>query len=78
MAEILATKTSLAGRRMLGTFEAARADALFASPLQPSASPSPDQVRRAVTASLRRLESAAAPPTWRASSVTTRTSRRQG
>jgi hypothetical protein len=48
MTEILATKTSLAGRRMLGTFEAARADALFASP-------SPEQVRRAVTASLRRL-----------------------
>ena len=55
MAEILATKTSLAGRRMLGTFEAARADALFASTLQPSASPSPDEVRRAVAASLRRL-----------------------
>jgi hypothetical protein len=55
MAEILATKTSLAGRRMLGTFAAVRAEALFASTLQPSASPSPDQVRRAVTASLRRL-----------------------
>jgi hypothetical protein len=55
MAEILATKTSLAGRKMPGTFEAARADALFASTLQPSGSPSPGQVRRAVTASLRRL-----------------------
>jgi len=55
MAEILATKTSLAGRRMPGTFEAARADALFASTLQPSGSPSPDEVRRAVAASLRRL-----------------------
>ena len=55
MAEILATKTSLAGRRMPGAFEAARADALFASTLQPSVSPSPDQVRRAVTTTLQRL-----------------------
>jgi hypothetical protein len=55
MAEILATKTSLAGRRMPGTSGGARAEALFASTLQPSGSPSPDQVRRAVMASLRRL-----------------------
>jgi hypothetical protein len=55
MAEILATKTSLARHGMPGTFEAVRAEALFASTLQPSESPSPDQVRRAVTASLRRL-----------------------
>jgi len=55
MAEILATKTSLAGRRMPGAFEAARADALFASTLQPSGSPSPDEVRRAIAAALRRL-----------------------
>jgi hypothetical protein len=55
MAEILATKTSLAGHRRLGTFEAVRAEALFASALQPSGSPSPDQVRRAVTAAVRRL-----------------------
>ena len=40
---------------MPGTFEAVRAEALFASTLQPSGSPSPDQVRRAVTAALRRL-----------------------
>jgi hypothetical protein len=53
MAEILAKKTSLAGHRMPGTFEAVRAEALFASTLQPSGSPSPDQVRRAVTAALR-------------------------
>ncbi|HEV8175248.1 MAG TPA: hypothetical protein VGP91_16540 [Actinoplanes sp.] len=32
-----------------------RAEALFASALQPSASPSPDQVRRAVAMTLRRL-----------------------
>jgi hypothetical protein len=67
MAEILAKKTSLAGHGMPGTFEAVRAEALFASTLQPSGSPSPDQVRRAVTAAL--------PPRWPASSVTTRTPR---
>ena len=55
MAEILAKKTSLAGHTMPGTFEAVRAEALFASTLQPSGSSSPDQVRRAVTAALRRL-----------------------
>ena len=55
MAEILATKTSLAGRRTRGTSRAARAEALFASTLQPSGSPSPDQVRHAVMASLRQL-----------------------
>jgi hypothetical protein len=32
-----------------------RAEALFASTLQPSESPSPDQVRRAVATTLRRL-----------------------
>ena len=53
MAEILATKASLAGHRMPGFYEV-RAEALFASPLQPSGSPSPDQVRRAITAALRR------------------------
>jgi hypothetical protein len=55
MAEILATKTSLAGGETAGTFEAVRAGALFVSTLQPSGSPSPDQVRRAVTTTLRRL-----------------------
>jgi len=34
MAEILTTKTSLAGYEMLGTFEAVRAEALFVSTLQ--------------------------------------------
>jgi hypothetical protein len=55
MAEILATKTSLAGCEGPGTFEAARAGALFASTLQPSGSPSPGQIRRAVAATLQRL-----------------------
>jgi hypothetical protein len=57
MTEILATKTSLPGRKMPGLFAAVRAEALFASTLQPSGSPCPDQVRRAVTTTLRRLGS---------------------
>jgi hypothetical protein len=55
MAETLATKTSLSGYEGPGTFEAVRARALFASPLQPSESPSPRQIRRAVAATLQRL-----------------------
>src|SRR5580704_10149488 len=55
MAEILATKTPRPGDQGPGTFEAARAGALFASTLQPSRSPSPGQIRRAVTAALQRL-----------------------
>jgi hypothetical protein len=55
MAEILATKTSLAGSEMPDTFEAVRAEALFASTVQPSGSPSPNQIRRAVTTTLQRL-----------------------
>lgn len=55
MVKILATKTSLPRRKMPGTFEAVRAEALFLSTLQPSGSPSPEQVRRAVTATLQRL-----------------------
>jgi hypothetical protein len=39
---------------MPGTFEAVRAGAVFVSTLQPSESPSPDQVRRAIEAALRR------------------------
>jgi hypothetical protein len=39
----------------LGTLEAIRAEALFASTLQPSAQPSPDQVCRNVAWTLRRL-----------------------
>jgi hypothetical protein len=37
------------------TFEAVRAEALFASTLQASESPGPEQVRRTVSATLRRL-----------------------
>ena len=55
MAEILATKTSLAECEGPGTFEAARAGALFASTLQPSGSPSPGQIGHAVTTTLQRL-----------------------
>jgi hypothetical protein len=55
MVEILATTTSRPGRELPGRVQAARADALFASTLQPSGSPSPDQVRRAVVTTLRRL-----------------------
>ena len=55
MAEILATKTSLPVGELAGTFEAVRAEALFVSTLQPSGSPSPGQVRRAVATTLRRL-----------------------
>jgi hypothetical protein len=53
--KILATKTSLPGRAMPGTFEAVRAEALFASTLQSSGSPSPEEVRHAVATTLRRL-----------------------
>jgi len=55
MAEILALKTSLSGREMPGPVEAVRAEALFLSSLQPSGSPSADQIRRTVTTTLRRL-----------------------
>jgi hypothetical protein len=55
MAEILAVKTSLPGEEMPGTCEAVRAEALFLSPLQPSGSPSPEQIRRTVTTTLQRL-----------------------
>jgi hypothetical protein len=55
MTTILATKTPLPGREAPGTLEAVRAAALFLSALQPSGSPTPDQIRRAVTTTLRRL-----------------------
>jgi hypothetical protein len=55
MVQILRTKASLAGREMPGTLAAVRAEALFVSTLQPSGSPSPHQVRRAVAITLRRL-----------------------
>jgi hypothetical protein len=57
MAEIPAARTSLADCGMPAAFEAVWAEALFASALQRSGSPSPDQVRRAVTTTLRRLGS---------------------
>jgi hypothetical protein len=55
MAMILATKTPLPERESPGTLEAVRAAALFLSALQPSGSPTPDQIRRAVTTTLQRL-----------------------
>jgi hypothetical protein len=55
MAEILAAKTLLPGWRRPGTFETVRAEALFASALQPSESPSPEQVRGDVATTLRLL-----------------------
>src|ERR1700760_890999 len=55
MAKILATKAPLPERESPGTLEAVRAAALFLSALQPSGSPAPDQIRRAVTTTLARL-----------------------
>jgi len=55
MAEILGTKTPLPGRESPDTLEAVRAGALFLSALQPSGSPTPGQIRRAVTTTLQRL-----------------------
>jgi hypothetical protein len=57
MAEIATAKTSLAECQMARTFEAVRAEALFASTLQPSGSISPDHIRAAVATTLRRLGS---------------------
>jgi hypothetical protein len=55
MAEILSAQTSLPGWQRPDTFETFRAEALFASTLQPSGSPSTEQVRRVVATTLRRL-----------------------
>jgi hypothetical protein len=55
MVDILAARTPLAGWRRPRAFESFRAEALFASTLQPSGSPSCDQVRRVVAATLGRL-----------------------
>jgi hypothetical protein len=55
MAEILATKTTLPGNKVRGTFEAIHAEALFASALQPSGSPTSDQVSHAVATTLQQL-----------------------
>jgi hypothetical protein len=55
MAETLAVKTPLAGWQRLGSFETCRAEALFASTLQPSQSPSCEQVRTVVATTVRVL-----------------------
>jgi hypothetical protein len=55
MAKILAVKTSHCGCVEPSTVAVARAEALFLSTLQPSESPAPDQVRSAVTTTVRRL-----------------------
>jgi hypothetical protein len=48
-------KTRHLGPEMVSTLATIRAEALFASTVQSSEAPSPDQVRHAVTATLRRL-----------------------
>jgi hypothetical protein len=57
MAEILAGKTGFPGWQRPGAFETVRAEALFASALQPSGSASAEQVRHVVATTLRRLGS---------------------
>jgi hypothetical protein len=53
--EMVATTNSLRSFETPPTFEAARAEALFASTLQSCTTASPEQVRHAVTTTLRRL-----------------------
>ena len=55
MAENLAMRAPLPAYGRTGTTQVVRAEALFASTLQPSGSPSCDQVRRVVATTLRRL-----------------------
>lgn len=55
MVELLAVRARR--RESLGVLQAARAEALFVSALQASESPSPDQVRRVVATTLRRVGS---------------------
>jgi hypothetical protein len=55
MTEILAARTPLPGWQRPRAFETFRAEALFASTLQPSGSPSCEQVRGVVATTLRRL-----------------------
>jgi hypothetical protein len=55
MVAILAMQTSLPGCGTPGTSGEIRAEALFVSSLQPSGSPTPDQVRQAVATTLWRL-----------------------
>ena len=57
MVELLTVKARRPASETPSTFEAVRAEALFVSTLQSSQSPSPDQVRRAVATTLRRLGS---------------------
>jgi hypothetical protein len=52
---VLTAKARHRAHETLSAFESVRAEALFASTVQPSESPSPDQVRRAVATTLRRL-----------------------
>jgi hypothetical protein len=55
MTEILAVSTSHRGCDSPNAIAVARAEALFASTAQPSESPAPDEVRRAVATTVRRL-----------------------
>jgi len=52
---VILTAKAPRGQETRSTLETIRAEALFASTLQPSESPSPDQVRRAVATTLHRL-----------------------
>jgi hypothetical protein len=55
MVKMLAVNTSHLGCEMPSRVEAVRAEALFMSTLLSSESPAPDQVRRAVATTMRRL-----------------------
>jgi hypothetical protein len=55
MVEIPAATSPRHGSAVPSTFEAVRAEALFASAVQSSESPGPDHVRHAVSGTLRRL-----------------------
>jgi hypothetical protein len=55
MVEIVATTRPVLGLETPASFEAVRAEALFASTLQSCAPASPQQVRRAVATTLRQL-----------------------
>jgi hypothetical protein len=55
MAETVAVKTPFPGWQRPGSFETCRAQALFASTLQPSESPSSEEVRSVVVTTVRRL-----------------------
>jgi hypothetical protein len=55
MAGNVAPKARRSASAVPSTFESVRAEALFASTLQSSDSPGPDEVRRTVSTTLRRL-----------------------